>query len=159
MKFKEFCDKYPNLKVTYKDKGTYFFLVEENCDKFIYRFCIDKKLYIRDKIVDGEVVRVSFKDLACYYDNYCALRSIDYECFLDLYDRYYGRIVVYTPEGRIIIPTEEDLRNYKYFYINGDRFYFNDSGRIAESYSPIYNYKTYTKNSFEDSIDEDDLLY
>ena len=29
MTFKEFCDKYPNLKVTYKDKGTYYFLVEE----------------------------------------------------------------------------------------------------------------------------------
>lgn len=160
MTFKEFCDKYPDLKVTYKDKGIYYFLVEENCDKFIYRFCIDKKLYIREGIVDGEVKKVTFKDIALYYTNYgyCCSRSVGYEDFLNLYDNFCGQIVVYSPEGRFIIPTVEDLHNYKYFYINGDRFYFTDSGKIAEIPSKYYSYKTYTKNSFEDSISENELL-
>lgn len=158
MTFKEFCDKYPDLKVTYKSKGTYFFLVEEDYDKFIYRFCIDKKLYIRKRKVDGEVEKVTFGDLAKYSGDYCCTHSINYERFLNLYNSLYGRIVVYSPEGRIIIPTEEDLHNYKSFYINGDRYYFINSDRIGETCIPFYNYKTYTKNSFEDSIDEDELL-
>ena len=158
MKFKEFCDKYPDLKVTYKNRGVYFFLVEENYDKFIYSFCIDKKLYIRNKIVDGEVKKVRFRDIFSFLGNYCVSRSISYECFLDIYNKLRGQLVVYSPEGRIIIPTEEDLHNYKVFYINGDKFYFNNSGEITETYSPLYNYKTYTKDSFENSIDEDDIL-